>query len=598
MNPRSKHLVHHFLFLIGLWSAAILSLFILDYRNTRRNLQQLALIEARTYMGKEQAISRWVASHGGIYVPVSGKMKPDPTLSHVAERDILTPQGRVLTLMSPAHLIRDLMTEYDRLHHIRGHITSSIYLREDTVPDAWEKLALGAIEAGRPEVVEFCDLGDEAHLRMMQPLKIEVSCLKCHISQGYEVGDSKGGVSIAIPMRHYHEYGRKEITSYSISLVLLWGMGIGGFWLAASQLSNHMKKKDRTEALLKVAQKNYQALVDNSLTGIYIVQDYKIQFCNAKFAEIHGYRPEEMIDKDTKDLVHPLDRAYAREMHKNRMQGLKVPEEYEIRCITADGRTIWVQRRNSIIKHNGRPAVLGNEIDITEKKEAEEALMASEAQLKRLVARLIRRHEFERKNIALEIHEDVAQTLSAIKMNIEELLAADPRGSSPELVAMQPIVERIRTTIHMIRGLTKRLSPIMLDDLGIKTAISTLCTEVMENCKGSKITTRLNVDEGIIPGELKIVIYRVLEELLDLSSRYCMAHHWAVALSRKNGKIELVFDEIGPNTVRPLEEMEWQMGMAVIHNRAESSGGALTMHVREENKRTITVSWTMPVVAM
>ena len=135
-----------------------------------------------------------------------------------------------------------------------------------------------------------------------------------------------------------------------------------------------MKMKDESDTLLEVAQKNYRTLVDNSLIGIYISQDFKIKFCNAKFAQIHGYASSELIGKDAKNLIHPLDRACMVELHKNRIQGLNVPEEYEIRCITADGRTIWVQRRNSIIMHDGRPAVLGNEVDITDKKKAEEAL--------------------------------------------------------------------------------------------------------------------------------------------------------------------------------------------------------------------------------
>ena len=205
---------------------------------------------------------------------------------------------------------------------------------------------------------------------------------------------------------------------------------------------------------------------------------------------------------------------------------------------------------------------------------------------------MIRRHEVERKTIALEIHEDIAQTLSAVKMNIEEMLAPDPRRSSPDVLAMLPIVERITNTIDLMRGLTKRFSPIMIDDLGIKTAIMTLCREVMENCGGSNITTRLDVDERSIPSELKIVIYRILEELLVLTSRYCMAKHWAVALNKNDGTIELVFDEIGHYMVQPLEETEWQMGMAVIHNQAEAFGGSLTMHAGD-NKKTITVSWPM-----
>jgi PAS domain S-box-containing protein len=149
-----------------------------------------------------------------------------------------------------------------------------------------------------------------------------------------------------------------------------------------------MQARDHAEEQLRYSQKNYMALVADSLTGIYINQNNIVQFANARFAKIHGYTPDEIVGVNTIDLVHPEDRLFLEDLAERRLKGENVTNNYEVRCITRDGKTIWVQRRNTLIEYNGAPAVLGNEIDITRQKEAEETLRASEEQLKNLSARL------------------------------------------------------------------------------------------------------------------------------------------------------------------------------------------------------------------
>jgi PAS domain-containing protein len=81
-------------------------------------------------------------------------------------------------------------------------------------------------------------------------------------------------------------------------------MGLG---LATWKFSRLIKRHDKAGVLLRIAQNNCQALIDNSLTGIYIVQDGPITFCNARYARMHGYRPDEMMGMASPDLVHPID---------------------------------------------------------------------------------------------------------------------------------------------------------------------------------------------------------------------------------------------------------------------------------------------------
>ena len=141
-------------------------------------------------------------------------------------------------------------------------------------------------------------------------------------------------------------------------------------------------KRKQAEDALRESEKKYSTLVENSLTGIYIDQDEKIVFANNKFAEICGYQREELIGIETWRLVHPEDRPLTERMRKRRLSGQDVPSDYKARSLTKDGKTIWVKRRNSRIEYQGRPAILGNIVDITEQKEAEEELRKTNEELK------------------------------------------------------------------------------------------------------------------------------------------------------------------------------------------------------------------------
>jgi PAS domain S-box-containing protein len=143
-----------------------------------------------------------------------------------------------------------------------------------------------------------------------------------------------------------------------------------------------VSKRKQAEDALRESEKKYSTLVENSLTGIYIDQDEKIVFANNKFAEIYRYQREELIGIETRRLVHPEDRPLTERMRKQRLSGQDVPSDYEARGLTKDGETIWVKRRNSRIEYLGRPAVLGNIVDITEQKEAEEELRKTNEELK------------------------------------------------------------------------------------------------------------------------------------------------------------------------------------------------------------------------
>ena len=141
------------------------------------------------------------------------------------------------------------------------------------------------------------------------------------------------------------------------------------------QLKRGLAERERVEKALRESEEKYSTLVESSLTGIYIDQNQKIVFANRKFAQIFGYSREELAGMEAWKLVHPEDRAWTDEMRTKRLKGEEASSEYPARGLTKDGRTIWIVRRNTLIDYEGKPAILGNIVDITESRAKEAQLI-------------------------------------------------------------------------------------------------------------------------------------------------------------------------------------------------------------------------------
>ncbi len=168
----------------------------------------------------------WATRHGGVYVPSDARTPPNPGLAQIAERDIETPSGKKLTLMNPAYIMRQVMEEFSELYGIKGKITSAKLINPANAPDAWEAAALARFEQGETEVFEFSEIAGDPYLRLMQPLKVNAGCLKCHAFQGYKVGDVRGGVGVSVPMLPYLADLRDRTLPRLATLGTIWLAGL------------------------------------------------------------------------------------------------------------------------------------------------------------------------------------------------------------------------------------------------------------------------------------------------------------------------------------------------------------------------------------
>ena len=184
---------------LGLWLLLVGFSLSDNLRQIQHHNLEVAGEGARNIFRMVVLTRRWNSNHGGVFLLVSPQIQPNPYLES-PDKVLTTTDGRQLTLVNPAYMTR-MLGEMTATGGGPGiHITSLKPIRPGNAPDAWEAAALQGFERGARERIEVVEPeGWEPHLRFMAPLLVESSCLKCHGSQGYKVGDVRGGISVNLP---------------------------------------------------------------------------------------------------------------------------------------------------------------------------------------------------------------------------------------------------------------------------------------------------------------------------------------------------------------------------------------------------------------
>ncbi|MCG7920519.1 MAG: EAL domain-containing protein [Candidatus Thiodiazotropha lotti] len=251
------------------WTLMVLLLLLWALNNEDAEMQELARQEAIDNFNKDQAFRVWATTHGGVYVPVTERTQPSPHLRHIPERDLVTPSGRQLTLMNPAFMLRQMMDDYADLYGVRGRITSIKPLNPDNAPDDWEWAALKSFERGEKEQFELTDIDGEPYLRLIRPMQTQKGCLKCHLKQGYQVGDVRGGVGISVPMKDYFATAAVQKREISMGLGLIWLAGLSAIGFYARRSYQRLEeRKDYEDQIWQQA--NFDSLTGLSNRNLFL----------------------------------------------------------------------------------------------------------------------------------------------------------------------------------------------------------------------------------------------------------------------------------------------------------------------------------------
>ncbi|MBU7035789.1 MAG: PAS domain S-box protein, partial [Theionarchaea archaeon] len=200
-----------------------------------------------------------------------------------------------------------------------------------------------------------------------------------------------------IPTRAFDwEITRKDGSTRAVEASVSLMRGPTGEPTGFRGVARDITERKEAEKKLKESEANYRFLVDHSLQGIIVTQGYRYVFVNPAFAEIVGYKPEELLSmspEQVKATIHPGDQAMVWERHQERLKGGPVPPRYELRVIRKDGAVRWIEQFAVRTEFDGKPAVQTSIIDITERKTAEEQIREFNQELERRIEERSRRTE-------------------------------------------------------------------------------------------------------------------------------------------------------------------------------------------------------------
>lgn len=343
------------------------------------------------------------------------------------------------------------------------------------------------------------------------------------------------------------------------------------------ELQKEIENHQQVGKALRESEQKYSTLVESSPTGICIDRDGKILFANDKFAEIYGYSRDELIGIESWRLVHPESRALIGQINAETIDGKDSPTEYEVKGLAKNGETIWITKRNALIEYGGKPAILGNIVDITEHKRAEEHIRV-------LTQQLIQVEESERRRIARDMHDNVAQDLSTARIACETIFDNESQVPPDVRRRVSRLSKILQKSIVAVRDLAYDLRPLSLDQLGLVRTVFQYCKEFSDQ-KGLGVDFySAGMDDLRLDSDTEINLYRVIQEGLSNVRKHADASHVTVKLVASFPKIILRIEDNGKGfdvkdrLVMALDEK--RMGLRSMEERVRLLDGKMRIQSR------------------
>ena len=229
--------------------------------------------------------------------------------------------------------------------------------------------------------------------------------------------------------------------------------------------------------------------------------------------------------------------------------------------------------------------------------EVEEVRRQAEKQVLALSLRVQEAHEIERKLVAQDIHDSIGASLVAIKYCLEETLDVMGERRAAEAKLLEKTISMIQTAIEESRRISTSLRPAMLDDLGILVTIDWLCGGFQEVYSDIQIEKEICVQENEVPEHLKIVIFRILQEVLNNIAKHSAADFVRLSLVKTPCHIKLCVEDNGKgfDLMHVLSDKNYTIGigLASMKERTELSGGVMNIQAKQGAGTTIVASWPL-----
>lgn len=341
-------------------------------------------------------------------------------------------------------------------------------------------------------------------------------------------------------------------------------------------LSDITKRKTASEALIE-SEIKYRTLIEDSNDGIYLLFNRRFEIVNDKFLQITGYTREEINEPgfDFMRLVSPKSRNFVEERNNRINNGEKPPSKYDFTAIRKNGEEYELEVSVSFIEYKEGFATQGTIRDITERKKQQEILMNT----------IIQVQEDEKFKIGKELHDGLGQLLISASMYLESLNKIKNQLPENKREDLRKARKLYKQAISDARRISHGLMVTGIHEHGILYLIKQLCL----NSNVPELTftfTHQNINEEMINEEIKVHIYRIVQELITNILKHSSASKANIKLNYYvKGILKLVVSDNGKGF--DPEKVKYGAGLNNVKQRIAILNGKHSVSASKEQGTTV-----------
>jgi PAS domain S-box-containing protein len=353
--------------------------------------------------------------------------------------------------------------------------------------------------------------------------------------------------------------------------------------------------KKEVEEALKESEARYRDLVEKSGVAI-AVDDNKgnISYFNRDFARLFGYSVKEMKTKARSDLIHPDDMERVVQYYLRMSAREKVPDRYELKGIRKDGSEFWIETKTTVLFEGQEYTGTRNYLwDVSERKNAEEALKKSYEEIMNLTMHNESIREAERKQIARDLHDELGQFLTAVKMDVTWLNRKMPDERKELIKRSESTIKVINEAITSVQRISSELRPPVLDNLGLFEAIRSYAADYQKRTK-IKVSLELPSHEPDMAPDLSITVYRIIQEAMTNTARHAQAKNLNLIIRENNNILEIELQDNGIGIPEEKLTASDSYGLISMRERTQRWNGKFRISRTEEQGTTLNIRLPLP----
>ncbi|MBX2920797.1 MAG: PAS domain S-box protein [Chitinophagaceae bacterium] len=352
--------------------------------------------------------------------------------------------------------------------------------------------------------------------------------------------------------------------------------------------------EDRTAEIKNIierlvgSEKKYRLLFDNNPLPMWMITlpDLNITDVNDAAIQQYGYARRSFLQMNARGLL-PRE-----EIARFESNMLVLEAGYQNagvwKQLKKNGTLFFAELFTYDLELNGKSMLLVLSNDVTEKIKAEQQLRQSLEEIRMLSGHLQEVREEERKSIAREIHDELGQQLTVLKMDIAWAIRK-LNDTDPDVIQrLRELMEMIDATIKTVRRICSELRPVVLDDLGLAAAME-WHARIFEKNTGLSIQLDISETDINYPADMKTGLFRIYQESLTNTARHAQASNVEVRLRVEEGAIVLRIVDDGKGFDIETVDQKKTLGILGMKERSLMMGGRYTIESSEGKGTAITV---------